>query len=557
MDMRCRHNQETLTWGILRGLEVTLASGTAIIVSKGFAIDRGGREIVLLSDTNLELGGIAAQSIYVTIAYSEQQTDLATDGDVIDNTRTTEEPALSLLTSKPDDPCMTLILAKVPRTATGLGTVDVSDRQQAGAKLGTGARAESLGIGVDASKAKLEVHGMVDQTVAIFGEFGISLKANWPGVGFNCYYNGGWKAISDGWPGFIEIRQTGEPLGSMNFWLGDQMVNADQPLLPHYRSRLSILPKLDSMVWGNTVAVFGEAGISLMEAWPGIGFNCYYDNRSSDPGSGAVSWKTISGNAWPGFIEVDQRNGHMDFWLSNCKQPVSNANDPVPIPEHPQLSIYPDDTTHARKLGIGAATAPGVYAPGVTVEYDDGGTGTLRFTGYRYGQVVSWGHHGPQPGPDNNYWVPAMELYHAVDDTGNKRIGKLAVMDLQPGSSNTDQPAYYNTANGEFSWRTSSARYKEEIQLLTEDFVQILRAEPRSFRYKASGEHGIGYIAEEIDAAGLKNLVIYDKDGAPDGVRYEMVPLYLVEVVKAQERRIASLEERLARLEVELARTRS
>lgn len=52
----------------------------------------------------------------------------------------------------------------------------------------------------DASLAKLVVKGSVGNTIAMFGQgqAGISLVRDWSSVGFNAYYNGGWKAMSKG-----------------------------------------------------------------------------------------------------------------------------------------------------------------------------------------------------------------------------------------------------------------------------------------------------------------------------------------------------------------------
>lgn len=59
----------------------------------------------------------------------------------------------------------------------------------------------NVGIGTaDASLAKLVVKGSVGNTVAMFGQgqAGISLVRDWSSIGFNAYYNGGWKAMSKG-----------------------------------------------------------------------------------------------------------------------------------------------------------------------------------------------------------------------------------------------------------------------------------------------------------------------------------------------------------------------
>src|SRR5215471_16987056 len=127
LSMRRLHNSSLHTWGIVQGLQVTPASGgtgTAVTVSAGVAIDSAGQEMVLPADTNLELGGEAAgTTLNITIAYDEQQSDPTTEAGGPGNTRITEMPKVSFSKDAPADKSMTLILAKVPRTATGLGTI--------------------------------------------------------------------------------------------------------------------------------------------------------------------------------------------------------------------------------------------------------------------------------------------------------------------------------------------------------------------------------------------------------------------------------------------------
>ncbi len=59
----------------------------------------------------------------------------------------------------------------------------------------------------------------------------------------------------------------------------------------------------------------------------------------------------------------------------------------------------------------------------------------------------------------------------------------------------------------------------------------------------------IGYLAEEVHDLGLHRLVEYDLQGRPDGVNYEKMVLYLNEVIKQQQARIAALERRVSELE--------
>jgi hypothetical protein len=98
---------------------------------------------------------------------------------------------------------------------------------------------------------------------------------------------------------------------------------------------------------------------------------------------------------------------------------------------------------------------------------------------------------------------------------------------------------YYNNR---LYQQSSSRKYKDQIQTLQDDFDKILDAEPVSFTDKVSGEQCIGFIAEEFADLGLDNLVV-ERDGEPDAIRYELVSLYLLEVIKDQNKRIEELEQ--------------
>ncbi len=104
-------------------------------------------------------------------------------------------------------------------------------------------------------------------------------------------------------------------------------------------------------------------------------------------------------------------------------------------------------------------------------------------------------------------------------------------------------------AAGNLTPQSSSARLKESVETLDADFHKILALEPKSFVYKSSGQRGIGYMAEDVDAhEDLRELVTYDAEGRPLGVHYKMVPVYLLEVVKEQQEQIAALRAEVAAL---------
>ncbi len=99
----------------------------------------------------------------------------------------------------------------------------------------------------------------------------------------------------------------------------------------------------------------------------------------------------------------------------------------------------------------------------------------------------------------------------------------------------------------------SSKRYKKNIEPLGKDeAVRILSVETKRYEmregYGPEGWKTIGLIAEELDEAGLSDIVLFDEEGQPDGVDYKKVALYTNEVVKMQQEIIRQLQEDVALL---------
>ncbi len=154
-------------------------------------------------------------------------------------------------------------------------------------------------------------------------------------------------------------------------------------------------------------------------------------------------------------------------------------------------------------------------------------------------------------GTGKDQFVNTIIMY--LDSLGNVGIGtmtpgtKLAVHGLT--GTGGYSPVRVNPATGDFYYQSSSKRYKDDVQPLEDDFEKILEVQPKSFVDKASGQREIGYIAEEFDEMGLGNLVIYDKDGRPDGLKYQLVSLYLLEIVKEVRAENEDLKQRIEALE--------
>ncbi|HWS90125.1 MAG TPA: tail fiber domain-containing protein [Pyrinomonadaceae bacterium] len=139
VEMRRRHNSHLHTWGIAGdGLRVTAAQGaTAVRVSPGMAVDKNGREIVLVDGATLELAGLTpGAAAYITISYGEARSDPSNETGAEGDTRWTETPSLQAALAMPSDVGTDLVLARVIRTGTTVTGVDEANRRAAGVEAG-------------------------------------------------------------------------------------------------------------------------------------------------------------------------------------------------------------------------------------------------------------------------------------------------------------------------------------------------------------------------------------------------------------------------------------
>ena len=100
-------------------------------------------------------------------------------------------------------------------------------------------------------------------------------------------------------------------------------------------------------------------------------------------------------------------------------------------------------------------------------------------------------------------------------------------------------------ASGRILRSSSSKRFKTNIKNFNDDWKKILLLQPKEFDYKDTKQHSIGYIAEELHELGLNNLVEYDNEGKPLSIHYELITLYLLEIVKQQQKIIEELQAKI------------
>ncbi len=113
-------------------------------------------------------------------------------------------------------------------------------------------------------------------------------------------------------------------------------------------------------------------------------------------------------------------------------------------------------------------------------------------------------------------------------------IGKSAIQidpNLIPVGSYTDLEI--DTSTGEVYKAASSLRYKTDIvPIPTEKLQAILNLTPVSFTWKDNGKKSVGLIAEQVHDVGLTDFVIYDINGKPEGIKYKLLNIALLSVLK-------------------------
>jgi len=150
---------------------------------------------------------------------------------------------------------------------------------------------------------------------------------------------------------------------------------------------------------------------------------------------------------------------------------------------------------------------------------------------------------------DNDWTITGNNMHSAL--SGNVGIGtgspteKLDVNGtarLRGMALGTDHTPVEVDANGVL-WKgnSSSRRYKTNIRNIQIDPEQILELQAVRFQWKTTGEEDIGLIAEEVEKT-VPDLVLYDGEGSPEGVRYDKVAIYLLEVVKAQQENLHAVK---------------
>ncbi|MBK9335628.1 MAG: tail fiber domain-containing protein [Lewinellaceae bacterium] len=150
------------------------------------------------------------------------------------------------------------------------------------------------------------------------------------------------------------------------------------------------------------------------------------------------------------------------------------------------------------------------------------------------------------------YAVSMTGATNKVPSSGAARLDRL-FLNLGPNGGNGVTLQW--GSGGEVVQATSSARYKENITSLEENFEVLLQAEPKKYTRKGGNPTAweVGFIAEEFEALGLTPLVFYDEQGRPNGLYYEKMVTYIVPILRDKSEQIKTQADRIKALEAENA----
>lgn len=107
----------------------------------------------------------------------------------------------------------------------------------------------------------------------------------------------------------------------------------------------------------------------------------------------------------------------------------------------------------------------------------------------------------------------------------------------------------WNNSTGAWTYDTSSARYKDNIQDSQYGLAEVLAMRPTTFTYKAEpNRKDVGFIAEEMVNV-VPEVVAKNLDGQPDAISYDRLTSVLCKAIQELNVKVESLKARIAELE--------
>jgi len=205
-------------------------------------------------------------------------------------------------------------------------------------------------------------------------------------------------------------------------------------------------------------------------------------------------------------------------------------------------------------IGLNALSALTTGGGGNTViGFAAGGSFNTGANNLILGSTAGGGYTGSE---SNNIVIGAQGVaaeshaIHIGDDTTYGAFTKCFIGGIAGITVASSAAVLINTSTAQLGTVPSSRRYKDNIEDMLDDSNGIMKLRPVRFTYKAdeAKSRQFGLIAEEVHDV-MPYLVAFNKEGAPETVRYHELPALILNELQRLEKRVKYLEDKISKLE--------
>lgn len=266
---------------------------------------------------------------------------------------------------------------------------------------------------------------------------------------------------------------------------------------------------------------------------------------SSESAQAANTAVTASNSLQLGGVGANQYVLTTDARMSNARTPLPNS------PSYVQNQFGGPQSSNFYISGTGRANSFITNNIGVNTTSP---TRPMEVSGYVLTSGAEAGYLFSDRSTHSAQWLlyssgfSARLLLGGEDKLAVSPTGILSVTNLAPGTSTN---VCWNTSSGQFSYCSSSRRYKTDIVDYSHGIDLLKKLRPVSFKWKADDRGDIGFIAEEV--ANIEPLLTFNnKNDEIEGVNYGQISTILVNAVKQQQEQIDAQSKRIDQLTKQL-----
>ena len=144
------------------------------------------------------------------------------------------------------------------------------------------------------------------------------------------------------------------------------------------------------------------------------------------------------------------------------------------------------------------------------------------------------------------YWEPnGVDIYYTGGNVGIGTNSPVYPLDVTGNARVTE-----SIFAGSFIYSSSDLRLKTDVKGISSPLEKVLRLEGVTFRWKDSGEPGIGLIAQDVEEV-FPEIVSTDQNSGMKSIGYGNLVAPLIEAIKEQQSQIEQLRQEIEALKSE------